>query len=243
MMLAYGATHPGRRRENNEDAFHIEDALSAAILADGMGGENCGEVGSEITVRAVKEYLAAPEEGLNREEVVKEAIRAANRQVIAAAKLHIECDGMGSTIVMAVWNGPDVIIANVGDSRAYLYRAGDLRQLSYDQNFANDLRTRLGFSEERLLTMPNRHVLTMAVGPFEHVLVRTHHEHLEPGDRLLLCSDGLHGSVDHATITQVVGTYQDLLHGVDALIECALENGGPDNVTAILLEYRNEKHG
>ena len=243
MMLAYGATHPGHKRENNEDAFRIEDTLSAAILADGMGGENCGEVGSAITIRAVTEYLAAPEEGLNREEVVKEAIRAANRQVIEAAKLRTECDGMGSTIVMAVWNGPDAIIANVGDSRAYLYRAGDLRQLSYDQNFANDLRTKLGFSEERLRTMPNRHVLTMAVGPFEHVLVRTHVERLEPGDRLLLCSDGLHGPVEHATIARTVGEFQDLSLGVEALIACALENGGPDNVTAVLLEYRNENHG
>jgi PPM family protein phosphatase len=240
MMFTYGATHRGRKRDNNEDAFHIAGELSTAILADGMGGENCGEVGSAITVRAVTEYLSAPEKGLNREEVLKEAIRSANRQVIEAAKLRTECDGMGSTIVMAAWNGADVIIANVGDSRAYLYRAGDLRQLSYDQNFANELRTKLGFSEERLRTMPNRHVLTMAVGPFEHVLVRTHVERLEPGDRLLLCSDGLHGPVEHSTIARLVGAYEDLSQAVEALIDCALENGGPDNVTAVLLEYRDE---
>lgn len=135
-----------------------------------------------------------------------------------------------------------MIIANVGDSRAYLYRAGELRQLSYDQNFANELRTKLGFSEERVRTMPNRHVLTMAVGPFEHVLVRTHIERLEPGDRLLLCSDGLHGPVEHNTIAQLVGAYEDLSYAVEALIQCALQNGGPDNVTAVLLEYREEEH-
>ena len=242
MMLAYGATHRGRKRENNEDTFHIEEPLSIAILADGMGGESCGEVGSAITVRAVREYMSAPEAGLSREEVVKEAIRAANRQVIEAAKVRTECDGMGSTIVMAVWDGPEVIIANVGDSRAYLFRGGELRQLSYDQNFANELRTRLGFSEERLRSMPNRHVLTMAVGPFEHVLVRTHTEHLEPGDRVLLCSDGLHGPVDHATIARLMGAYRRLSQSVEALIDCALENGGPDNVTAVLLEYSDKKH-
>jgi protein phosphatase len=243
MMLAYGATHRGRRRENNEDAFHIEEQLSAAILADGMGGESCGEVGAAITVRTVTEYLTAPEAGLTREEIVKEAIRAANRKVIEAAKVRTECDGMGSTIVMAMWDGPEVIIANVGDSRAYLHRAGELRQLSYDQNFANELRTKLGFSEERLRTMPNRHVLTMAVGPFEHVLVRTHVERLQPGDRLLLCSDGLHGPVDHDTISRVVGAYRELSHSVNALIDCALENGGPDNVTAVLLEYSDKNNG
>ena len=247
MMLVYGATHPGRKRENNEDAFRIEEGLSAAILCDGMGGENCGEVGSEITLRVVAEYLAKPEDGLTPEEVMKEAIREANRQVIEDAKRRTECDGMGSTIVMAMWKGPDVIIANVGDSRAYLYRNGELRQLSYDQNFANELRTKLGFSEERLRTMPNRHVLTMAVGPFEHVLVRTHTEHLEPGDRLLLCSDGLHGPVHNETIAQVIGAFGELEHAVDALINCALESGGPDNITAVLLEYRSEdltdRHG
>lgn len=240
MMHSYGATHQGRRRENNEDAFQIAEPLSIAILCDGMGGENCGEVGSAITVRAVMEYLAAPEKGLTREEAVKEAIRAANRQVIEEAKLRTECDGMGSTIVMAAWDGADVIIANVGDSRAYLFRDGELRQLSYDQNFANELRTKLGFSEERLRTMPNRHVLTMAVGPFEHVLVRTHLEHLEPGDRLLLCSDGLHGPVENATIARIVGQHQALAPAVEALVDCALENGGPDNITAILLEYTEE---
>jgi protein phosphatase len=243
MMLAYGATHQGRKRENNEDAFLIAQKLSTAILADGMGGENCGEVGSAITVQAVTDYLESPESGLTREEAVKEAIRSANRQVIEAAKQRTECDGMGSTIVMAVWDAADVIIANVGDSRAYLYRAGELRQLSYDQNFANELRTKLGFSEERLRTMPNRHVLTMAVGPFENILVRTHTEHLQSGDRLLLCSDGLHGPVDHATITRIVGEHEDLEPAVGALIECALENGGPDNVTAVLLEYRGESPG
>src|SRR4029077_4195270 len=144
-----------------------------------------------------------------------------------------------------LWDGPQIVIANVGDSRAYLYRAGKLRQLSYDQNFANELRTKLGFSEERPRNMPNRNVLTMAVGPFEHVLVRTHFEDLETGDRVLLCSDGLHGPVDHASIAHIVGAYTELDQAVDALIGRALDNGGPDNITAVLLEYshRNEDHG
>ena len=162
---------------------------------------------------------------------------------IDAARERTECDGMGSTIVMALWRLPEVVIANVGDSRAYLYRLGELRQLSYDQNFANELRTRLGLSEDRVRTMPNRHVLTMAVGPFEHVLVRTHVERLEAGDRVLLCSDGLHGPVDHATISRLVGAYRQLSHSVEALIDCALQNGGPDNVTAVLLEYTDQNNG
>ncbi|MEO8593847.1 MAG: protein phosphatase 2C domain-containing protein [Candidatus Solibacter sp.] len=239
MMRAYGATHSGRRRDNNEDAFAILLERNAALLADGMGGQNCGEVGSAITIQTVSEYLASPEVGLTREEICKEAIRAANQNVIEAAKVRKECDGMGSTVVMALWDGAEMAIANVGDSRAYLYRGGELRQLSYDQNFANELRTKLGFSEERVRNMPNRNVLTMAVGSFDHVLVRTHAQCLEPGDRVLLCSDGLYNPVEHDAITQILEVSPSLELAVQALVDSANQNGGPDNVTAILLHYTN----
>jgi protein phosphatase len=232
-----GGTHQGRRRGNNEDAFHIDESMCAAILADGMGGQNCGEVGSEITIRVCAEYLAHPEDGLSLEETAMEAIRAANRQVIDAARQRPECDGMGSTVVMALWRMPDVVIANVGDSRAYLYRDHGLRQLSYDQNFANELRTKLGLSEDRVRTMPNRNVLTMAVGTFEHVLIRTHIQRVQPGDRILLCSDGLHGPVAADAINAILGETTTLREKIDKLIHAANENGGPDNVTAVILEF------
>jgi protein phosphatase len=239
----WGATDPGRSRENNEDAWQVEDSLHAAILADGMGGASCGEVGSALTVAGVVEYLRRPEGGLSTEDVAKEAIRAANRKVRDAAKERTECDGMGSTIVLALWQLPDAVIANVGDSRAYLLRRGELKQLSYDQNFANELRASLGFSEERVRSMPNRHVLTMAIGTFEHVLVRTHVMRLEPGDLVLLCSDGLYGPVNDETISRILSESASLRDKVERLIDCANLNGGPDNVTAVLLEYKEATNG
>jgi protein phosphatase len=238
-----GATHPGRRRGNNEDAFHIDESMCVAILADGMGGQNCGEVGSEITVRVATEYLKHPEDGLSLEETAMEAIRAANREVIEEARRRTECDGMGSTIVMALWRLPELVIANVGDSRAYLFRDGELLQLSYDQNFANELRTKLGLSEDRVRAMPNRNVLTMAVGTFEHVLVRTHIDQVRPGDRILLCSDGLHGPVADDIIAGIIGDSISVQEKVDTLIVIANENGGPDNVTAVLLEFGDGTDG
>jgi serine/threonine protein phosphatase PrpC len=233
----FGATDTGRRRTNNEDAWQVEESLNAAILADGMGGENCGEVGSAVTVQAIADYLKNPEEGLTMEEIAKEAIRSANRRVLDTAGQRHECDGMGSTVVLVLWRLPEVVIANVGDSRAYLFRSRELTQLSYDQNFANELRHQLGLSEERVRTMPNRNVLTMAVGTYEHVLIRIHSLTLELGDQLLLCSDGLHGPVDHGTISQILGEQSSLQEKVDRLIQCANLNGGPDNVTAVLLEW------
>ena len=109
---------------------------------------------------------------------------------------------MGSTVVLVLWCPGKIVVANVGDSRAYLYRGNELRQMTYDQNFANELRTKLGLSEERVRTMPNRNVLTMAVGTFDHVLIRIHSERVQPGDRFLLCSDGLYGPVGETAIAE-----------------------------------------
>lgn len=239
-MKWWGATDTGRKRSNNEDAFLVEESLNAAILADGMGGENCGEVGSAVTVETISEYLRNPEAGLTPEEIAKEAIRGANRRVLETARQRHECDGMGSTVVLALWCPSEVVIANVGDSRAYLFRSHDLTQLSYDQNFANELRTQLGLSEERVRAMPNRNVLTMAVGTFEHVLIRTCVHKIAPGDQILMCSDGLHGPVDHETISRILGEPGSPQSKVERLIECAILNGGPDNVTAVLMEWADE---
>ncbi len=236
-MISYGATHPGRQRPNNEDAFLIAPELKTAILADGMGGMNCGEVGSAITVETIAEYLRSPEPSLSLEETAREAIRAANRRVRETARDRAECDGMGSTVVLALWRLPRISIANVGDSRGYVYRAGELRQVTYDQNYANELRTQLGFSEERIRNMPNRNVLTMAVGVYDQVLIRMHTETLEPGDQVLLCSDGLYGPVRHAAMAEILGEPRDAKWKVERLIDCANQAGGPDNVTAVLLEY------
>jgi protein phosphatase len=238
-LISYGATHPGHHRPNNEDTFLIARELRAAILADGMGGENCGEVGSAITVEAIADFLGSPDSDLSAEELAREAIRAANRRVRETARERAECDGMGSTVVLAIWRLPRISIANVGDSRGYLYRAGDLRQLTYDQNYANELRTQLGFTEERVRNLPNRNVLTMAVGVYDQVLIRMHTETLEAGDQVLLCSDGLYGPVRHETIAEILGEQRDAQWKVERLIECANEAGGPDNITAVLLEYPN----
>ena len=242
-IAAWGATDPGRARENNEDAWSIEESLQAAILADGIGGRNCGEVGSAVTVETVTGYLMAPHPDLTLEELAKEAIREANRRVIEVARARRECGGMGSTIVLALWRLPEMAIANVGDSRGYIFRGGELRQVTYDQNFANELRTNLGLSEERVQSMPNRNVLTMAVGGHEHILIRTHVETLQPGDVVLMCSDGLHGPVDHATLVSTLSGPGTLREKVERLIARANGNGGPDNVTAVLLEYRGESAG
>ena len=241
MAVAYsGLTHPGRVRTNNEDAWHVDPELRLAVLADGMGGHACGEVGSALTIEGVISYLREPPEALPPEQLVKEAVRHANQRVWDAAQARPECSNMGSTVVLAHWSADGFIIANVGDSRAYLWRDGGLAQLSYDQNVAGELRARLGFTEEQIQRVPGHQALTMAVGGSEHVLVLTHAEAFEDGDELLLCSDGLHGPVGDEMIRDVLAAGGTLQEKIKKLVDCANDAGGPDNITAVLLEYRTD---
>jgi protein phosphatase len=232
----YGTTHVGRVRKNNEDAFALAPELSLAIVADGMGGAACGEVASAITVETIIEYVRNPaERELSEEELLKEAVRLANQKVFETSQDRQDCSGMGSTVVLASWKGDKLWIANVGDSRGYLLRKGEMRQLSYDQNLANELRMNLGLSEEQISHYPHRNVLTMAIGTAEKVLVRIHEETLEPSDLVLLCSDGLYGPAGEDKIKETISENSDLKTMADKLVELALAGGGPDNVTVVLI--------
>lgn len=235
---AFGLTHVGSVRTNNEDALAIVPDLSVAIVADGMGGANCGEVASALTIKGVTGYLADPAEtSLSPGEMLMEAVRTASRSVWNESQNRSECDGMGSTIVLAHWHGNRFWIANVGDSRAYLWRNSVLRQLSYDQNLANDLRTKLGLSEEQIRRYPHHATLTMAIGIAPEVLIRSHQEDLVAGDVILLCSDGLHGPVGDEGIAKTLTECPGLTAAAARLVDQANDAGGPDNITVALLRY------
>jgi len=234
-MSLFGLQDTGRIRENNEDRWLVDDSLSVAIVADGMGGAASGEIAAAMTVEEVVGYFRDPEPGLSPEQVAKEAIRAANDGVRKRSKQEISCRGMGSTIVMAHWTLPRVVIANVGDSRAYLWRRGQLRQLSYDQTLINDLRQSGLFSDEQLEGMANKNVLTMAIGTKEEVLIHTWIETLSAGDQILLCTDGLWSFVPEDAISEVLRDKSDAAEILKELVARANTAGGEDNVTVVLL--------
>jgi serine/threonine protein phosphatase PrpC len=227
----------GRVRKNNEDGLLVVPESSVAMVADGMGGAACGEIASALTLETVISCLRRAPKELSDEEVIKEAIREANRRVWDCARTIPDCEGMGSTIVLALWRLPHVLIANVGDSRGYLWRRGGLMQISYDQSVANELRMNLGLTEEQIRVHPQRNMLTMAIGTSENISICTRWATLEPGDQILLCSDGLTGPVSEETIAAVLGEPAPIQWAVENLIGYANENGGPDNVTAVLLRY------
>ncbi len=215
----------------------VIDVPGCSPIADGMGGASCGEVASALTVGAVADYLRNPPVRWAAPQLLEEAIREANRSVLDRATRDETCNGMGSTVVVALWDLPHIVIANVGDSRAYLWRGGTLTQLSYDQTLVNELRQRFGLTEQEVSNFPHKNVLTMAVGTTPDLAVRVHEQDLERDDEILLCSDGLSGPVSDSGIAAVLATGAPVREQVQVLVDAAKAAGGPDNITAVLLRY------
>lgn len=231
-----GRTDVGLVRTNNEDRFLIAEDLGLALVADGMGGAACGEVAAQMTAECVAEMLRVPSAD-GAVSAMEAAIAEANRRVWLHARNIHECNGMGTTIVAACWRGSRLSIANVGDSRAYLLRHGELTQLSYDQSLVNELRHNLGLTDEQIKRYANRNVLTQAIGTSENVAIRTNEIDFVPGDVVLLCSDGLHGIVDDAAILEILMQPVVMDLQITHLIDAAKRAGANDNVTIAIIRH------
>ncbi len=234
MWQAYGISDQGCVRENNEDAFYVgENGLF--ILADGMGGAQAGERASRMAIDSLLESLTRVQDGA--EDGLRPAFEEANRKVMAAAAADASLDGMGTTLIAAMARGTDLLVASVGDSRAYLFDSGKLLAITEDQTWVNEVGRRLGMNDESLRTHPMRHMLTMAIGLSNQLRVHLYSLRPRHGTQVLLCSDGLHGVVPEARIAAELGTGGDLETKCRALIEAAKRAGGPDNITIILLRW------
>jgi protein phosphatase len=234
------ATDAGLVRESNQDALFVDDSL--AIVADGMGGHAAGEIASAMTVETVYNgYLERPTiEGLLG------AVEAANREVLADARTNPDRFGMGTTVIVVglTHDASGVTtptLVHVGDSRAYQLRDGALRQLSSDHSVAEEW-VRMGrLTPEEALTHPRRHQLTRAIGVEDAVEIDVMSLHVQAGDRVLLCSDGLSNELEPDLLAQLAGAAGSLDDAVTNLIDAAKEAGGRDNITAVLLEF-DEAH-
>ena len=236
MIRSFGITHVGQVRSNNEDSFAERPEMSLFAVADGMGGAQAGERASRITVDTLVESIrqAGPEADV---ESLGEAVRQANRNVRAEAESRPELAGMGTTVVALIAREPRVAVANVGDSRVYLFRDGSLELVTSDHSWVNEVGRGLGLSEEQLRTHPYRNVLTRAVGAEEDLEVQLFEIDCRPGDVLLLCSDGLHGVAGETAVAEILGRDASLEDRGQALVDAVLERGAPDNVTALLVAY------
>jgi PPM family protein phosphatase len=235
MIEAAGASDPGCVRNNNEDCFLILPSLGLYLVADGMGGAQAGEHASKLAAETVSEMVAEANGNVDPRILVS-AFEEANRRVIDKASHDPKMEGMGTTLVAALEMGSELIVVSVGDSRAYVHEQGQLHVVTEDQTWVNEVGRRLGIDEETLKTHPMRHVLTMAIGVSENLRVHTYLVKPAPGSEVLLCSDGLHGVAREQDMLEALGASQPLDSKCKRLIELARAQGGPDNITVVLLK-------
>ncbi|HEY7705627.1 MAG TPA: Stp1/IreP family PP2C-type Ser/Thr phosphatase [Gaiellaceae bacterium] len=226
------ATHPGRKRRHNEDAYVVEPPLFA--VADGMGGAKAGEVASGLAAAALKEGSA---DGVSGEERVTALIQEANQRVFRRANEDREAAGMGTTMTVALVEAGRVVFGHVGDSRAYLIRDGSIEQLTDDHSLVAELVRSGRLTPEEAEAHPQRSVITRAVGTEPDVDVDTFAIEPADGDLFLICSDGLTDMVDDGAIIEAISEHRDDLdQAAKALVGAANRVGGEDNITVVFFE-------
>jgi serine/threonine protein phosphatase PrpC/CRP-like cAMP-binding protein len=246
-IRTHARTDVGRVREHNEDNFLVDRVLGLYVVCDGMGGHASGEVASSIAVQALRDALKKDEDFLHDfskgdasvrpedvKNLVESAAHAANAAVFAEAQRDAAKRGMGTTLTALVLVGGYGFIAHVGDSRCYLFRGGEVRMLTEDHSVINELKRRGKLTPQILEKIGNKNAVTRAVGVYETVEVDTFHFLTGPGDRYLLCSDGLHGYVEREDELKslVEGLGEEI--ATQRLIDVANERGGKDNITAVI---------
>lgn len=240
-------TDPGKKRNHNEDALLALPDLGIFVVADGVGGRACGEVASAICVDAFRDAsamltqrLAAFEDASSIDTrnavltAMDEVLQTASRRIYETAEAEGRA-GMTTTVVSVVVGRATAFLAHVGDSRAYLVREGELRQLTEDHSMVNELVRTGKMTYEEARASRHRHVITRAVGLYPTVQPSLAAVDLLPGDRIVLCSDGLSDVVAPEIILEEGGR-RDLEGAVDTLLQTALDRGGPDNITVIVID-------
>jgi protein phosphatase len=204
-----------------------------------MGGARGGERASQLAVECVADSLArSPHRDAA---ALLSAVEDANQRVLTEAARDPRLEGMGTTLVAVLETSPnDLAIASVGDSRAYLLRRGELRTVTEDQTWVQEVGKPLGLNEESLKSHPMRHVLTMAVGVGITIRIRYYAVELASKDVMMLSSDGLHGVIGETRICQILNDPGGLEDKCQALIDAAHENGSPDNITVVLIRIASE---
>ncbi len=243
-----GATDVGRRRESNEDQYLVDPEIGVYAVADGMGGHAAGEIASELAIETLSAVLRRdgwPDttgEGTEQERKtrtarsIREAIGAANRKICESVENHAEWKGMGTTLVALAISGNSAIIGHVGDSRAYLVRAGKLSRLTSDHSWVNE-QVKLGLlSADDAQRHPWRNIVTRALGNRAEVDVDLMEQPMQENDLFLLCSDGLNTMLRDGEIRTILEKRaEDPEQACRELIAAANARGGEDNITVVVL--------
>jgi len=236
-----GLSDVGRCREVNQDTFVVDEAMELYAVADGMGGHAAGEVASDLAIHAVAHSLRGQQsEGSSWSpeqagELLEQALREGNRKIVESVQSRSEWSGMGTTLVAMVRIETEVVIAHVGDSRAYRLRGEQFSQLTSDHSLVNEQVKAGILTPEQAQRSPYRNIVTRALGNQQDVEVDVIRAPVEVGDIFVLCSDGLSGMLSDDQIRDVVatdGTTPQI--ACRKLVDMANENGGEDNITVIV---------
>ena len=237
-MKIYAMTDVGRKREVNQDYVYVTDKPigpfpNLLAVADGMGGHKAGDFASKYTVGVLREELESTP--LNKpEEILRNVVSIANDKLIEAASADIKLEGMGTTLVAATVVGNTLYFANVGDSRLYLINE-KIRQISKDHSLVEEM-VRMGeISREQARNHPEKNIITRAIGVSGQAEPDYFDTNLEPGECLLLCSDGLSNMIEDSQIREILERRVDLKSGAQELVDTANRNGR-DNIAVVLVE-------
>lgn len=227
-------TDVGRVRKSNQDALIIGEGIAG--VADGMGGHNGGEIASGETRDGILRELQGKTPD---RQVLEEAVKKVNLEVWERQEKDAALTGMGTTLTL-LWPGEkEMLIAQVGDSRAYLIRDGKMRQVTEDHSLVGDMVRRGVLTEEQAACHPMRNYITRAVGTEDAIEVDLYCEERKKGDRWLICSDGLYSQITKTALEEAAQT-EDPETAADRLLQAALEGGGKDNITLILMTDETE---
>lgn len=222
-------THQGKVRASNQDSLLVDERIYG--VADGMGGHNGGETASRVAVQVLKNALRrkTPEA-----RALEMGMEAANRRIFDMARHDSALSGMGTTVTFLWENGQEAFICHVGDSRAYLLRDGELKQVTEDHSVVGELLRNGVITAEMARTHPYRNVITRAVGVDPAVTADIFTHDLKENDLWLICSDGLYNMVSDDTMAEILKEAKDEETAAEELLQLALENGGTDNITFVI---------
>ena len=235
------ATNPGLARDNNEDAVAIDVQTGLCILADGMGGYNAGEIASGMACAFINSEMSRwlSQAGIyaNSKEVKRAmeiCVQNANHSIFNAANSNPQYTGMGTTLVVGVFQAGRLMLGHIGDSRCYRIRSGDFKQITKDHSLLQEQIDAGLITPEQALTSANKNLVTRALGVEDSVLVDVTEHRVEVGDVYLMCSDGLSDMVRDQLIADIMRGGGSLEHKAAQLIVAANEGGGRDNITVVL---------
>ncbi len=245
MMIYEFCTHtdPGLARDNNEDSVTFDALARLGILADGMGGYNAGEIASGMATTFIKSEMGRWLSQAGRHANAKEVRRAmeicvenANRSIFNAANSNPQYTGMGTTLVIGVFQDARVMLGHIGDSRCYRLRNGEFAQVTKDHSLLQEQIDAGLITPEQAATSMNKNLVTRALGVEDTVLLEVNEHAVEPGDIYLMCSDGLSDMVDDAGIAEILKAPATLQQIAGQLIEAANAKGGRDNISVLLAQ-------